>query len=473
MSLPRERLVPLIVACGLFMENLDSTVLATALPAIAKSLDVNPLRLNLAITAYLFSLAVFIPVSGWVADKFGARDVFRAAIGVFVAGSVLCGFSRSMVALVVARVIQGVGGAMMVPVGRLVVLRLVPQAGLVRAMTYLTVPALIGPVIGPPLGGLITTYGSWRWIFWINVPIGVLGIYLVTRFVPDAREHDVPPIDIRGFLLSAIGLIGLVVGFETLGRGLVPAGAIGAFLVVGLGGSVLYTRHARRVRNPILDLSLLDLPTFRAAIAGGSLFRIGIGALPFLLPLLLQIAFGLNPLQSGLLTFASAAGALTMRLAANPLLVRFGFKRVLLGTTVIGAGSIATCAAFTPRTPEAVILLVLLAGGFFRSLQFTSVNVLAYAEVERERLSHATSFAGTAQQLSLSVGVGTAALILHLTVGEAARAGLSSRNFIPAFLIVAAMSASAALVYARLPADAGAGLIRDPLRRSLSQPSES
>jgi MFS family permease len=196
-DLPRERLVPLIVACGLFMENLDSTVLATALPAIAKSLDVNPLRLNLAITAYLFSLAVFIPVSGWVADKFGARDVFRVAIGVFVAGSVLCGFSSSMVALVVARVIQGVGGAMMVPVGRLVVLRLVPQAGLVRAMTYLSVPALIGPVIGPPLGGLITTYGSWRWIFWINVPIGVLGIYLVTRFVPDAREHDVPPIDIR------------------------------------------------------------------------------------------------------------------------------------------------------------------------------------------------------------------------------------------------------------------------------------
>ena len=225
--------------------------------------------------------------------------------------------------------------------------------------------------------------------------------------------------------------------------------------------------------NPILDLSLLDLPTFRAAIVGGSLFRIGIGALPFLLPLLLQIAFGLNPLQSGLLTFASAAGALTMRLAANPLLVRFGFKRVLLGTTVIGAGSIATCATFTPHTPEAVILLVLLAGGFFRSLQFTSVNVLAYVEVARERLSHATSFAGTAQQLSLSMGVGTAALILHLTVGEAARTGLSSLDFIPAFLIVAAMSASAALVYARLPADAGAGLIRDPLRRSLSQPSES
>jgi MFS family permease len=359
-------------------------------------------------------------------------------------------------------VIQGVGGAMMVPVGRLVVLRLVPQAGLVRAMTYLTVPALIGPVIGPPLGGLITTYGSWRWIFWINVPIGLLGIYLVTRFVPDAREHDVPPIDIRGFLLSAIGLIGLVVGFETLGRGLVPAGAIGAFLVVGLAGSVLYVRHARRVSNAILDLSLLALPTFRAAIAGGSLFRIGIGALPFLLPLLLQIAFGLNPFQSGLLTFASAAGALTMRLAANPLLVRFGFKRVLLGTTFIGAGSIAACAVFTPRTPAIVILLVLLAGGFFRSLQFTSVNVLAYVEVERERLSHATSFSGTAQQLSLSMGVGTAALILHLTVGEAARAGLSSTDFIPPFLIVAAMSASAALVYARLPADAGASLITRP-----------
>jgi EmrB/QacA subfamily drug resistance transporter len=457
--------VPLIVACGLFMENLDSTVLGTALPAMAKSLDVNPLWLNLAITAYLFSLAIFIPVSGWVADKFGARDVFRAAIAVFVTGSVLCGLSSSIVALVCARVLQGIGGAMMVPVGRLVVLRLVPHADLVRAMTYLTVPAMIGPVIGPPLGGLITTYSSWRLIFWINVPIGILGIYLVSRFVPDAREHDVLPIDIRGFLLSGIGLIGLVVGFESLGRGLFPTGVVAASLIVGLAGIALYMRHARHVSNPILDLALLGLPTFRAAIAGGSLFRIGIGALPFLLPLLLQVGFGLNPLQSGLLTFASAAGALMMKLAANPLLARFGFKRVLIGTTLIGAASIAMCATFTPSTSEIVILLVLLAGGFFRSLQFTSVNVIAYAEVEPRQLSHATSFASTAQQLSISMGVAVAALILHLTAAAKATGDLAAGDFIPAFLVVAAVSASAALVYASLPADAGAALARPPSDR--------
>jgi EmrB/QacA subfamily drug resistance transporter len=349
-------LIPLIVACALFMENLDSTAIATALPTIAAAFGESPVRLSLAITAYLFALAVFIPVSGWIADRFGARRVFRAAILVFVLGSVLCGFAGSVLELVLARILQGMGGAMMVPVGRLVLLRSTPKQDLVRAMAWLTVPALIGPVLGPPLGGFITTYVSWHWIFWINVPIGALGIVLATRFIPDLREERPPPLDLTGFLLSALGLIGLVAAFETAGRDLVPTGVTLLLLASGSAGVGLYLWHARRVRYPLLDLALLRVPTFRAAVVGGFLFRIGIGALPFLLPLMLQEAFGLNPFDSGLLTFAAAAGAMAMKATAQPILRLFGFKRVLIVNALIGACFLAMNGLFEPSTPHLVIL---------------------------------------------------------------------------------------------------------------------
>jgi len=467
--LVKERLVPLVVACGLFMENLDSTILATALPTIAGALEVSPLRLNLAITAYLFSLAVFIPLSGWVADRFGAKLVFRLAIVVFVLGSIGCGLATSLPWLVAARVLQGLGGAMMVPVGRLLVLRSVPRAGFVNAMAYLTVPALIGPVIGPPLGGFITTYGSWRWIFWINVPVGLLGLLLVTRFVEEVREVGVPPLDLTGFLLSSAAMIGLVVGLETIGRGVVPPAATLGAMLAGAVVAGLYVRHARRTASPILDLGLLGLATFRAALLGGFLFRMGIGALPFLLPLLLQLGFGLSPFHSGLITFSAAAGALTMKFAASRIINRFGFRPVLVGTALIGAVSIAACATFTPATPPALIIVVLLIGGFFRSLQLTSINAVAYADVEPARMSRATSLASTGQQLSLSVGVGTAALILHLTTGGAPEGTLTAAEVRPAFLLVALISAGAALVYARLPRDAAAALTTR--RRAVAGPT--
>lgn len=448
------------------MENLDSTVLATSLPAIARSLGENPLRLNLAITAYLFSLAVFIPVSGWVADKWGARNVFRAAIALFMGGSILCGFSQSIGALVLARIVQGIGGAMMVPVGRLVVLRLVPREELVRATAFLAVPGLIGPVLGPPVGGFITTYASWRWIFWINVPIGLVGMVLVSRHIANVREENVPPLDLRGFVLAALAVTGIMAGFETVGRGLMPLAATLGALAAGVVALALYLWHERREAHPILDLSLLRIASFRAAQTGGSLFRIGVGALPFLLPMLLQLSFGLNPLQSGLITFVSAAAALGMKFLAQPILDRYGFRRVLMTTVLVSAASIAVCAAFTPATPKPLILFVLLTGGFFRSLQFTSINVIAYADVPRPRMSAATSFASTVQQLSLSVGVGLAALVLHLTVGHTTTAALAARDFVPAFLIVAAVSASAALVYRRLPLDVGRELMaRTPRAR--------
>lgn len=450
-------LIPLIVACALFMENLDSSVLATALPSIAASLGESPLKLNLAITSYLFSLAVFIPVSGWVADRFGARTVFRAAIIVFTLGSLLCGLADSFWTLVGARVLQGLGGAMMVPVGRMVMLRTIPKSELVRAVTWLTVPALIGPVMGPPLGGFLTTYLSWRWIFWINLPIGLLGVILVTLYIPNIREEKVPPLDWRGFLMSAFGLCGLVFGFETIGRGLLPDAAVAGLLVVGAIGIGLYLRHARRHPHPLIDLSLLKIRTFRAGVAGGFLFRIGVGALPFLLPLMLQLGFGLTAFQSGMVTFASAAGALTMKMAAGPILRRLGFRRVLIGNALLSGTFIGICGLFRPDMAYPLMFGLLLLGGFFRSLQFTSINTLSISDIDNPRMSRATSFTSMMQQLSLSAGVAVGAMVLHGTVSYGG--GLEqirADSFMPAFIVVGATAMLSAIVFLRLPHDAGA-----------------
>jgi EmrB/QacA subfamily drug resistance transporter len=283
----------LIIATALFMENMDGTVLATSLPAIAGDLHEDPIVLKLALTSYMLTLAVFIPASGWVADKLGARTVFCSAIVVFTLGSVLCGVSSTLAELIGARVFQGLGGAMMVPVGRLVLLRSVPKSEMVDSLAYLTVPALIGPVVGPPLGGFITTYFHWRWIFWINVPIGLLGIALTLRFIANVREQDVGRFDVKGFFLSGGGLLSLVFGLTVIGRSIVPAGVVVGLVAIGALLLALYVAHARRTADPILDLNLLKLPTFVAGVVGGFLFRLGIGAIPFLMPLLLQIGFGL------------------------------------------------------------------------------------------------------------------------------------------------------------------------------------
>src|SRR5208282_5557698 len=280
-----EFLTPIIVGCALLMSMIDSTVISTALPAMAKSLGENPIRLNLAITSYLLSLAIFIPISGWMSDKFGSRTVFRSAIAIFTVGSVLCGLSHSLMELVAARVLQGLGGAMMTPVGRAVVLKTVPKADLVEAMSYLTVPAVMGPVVGPPLGGFIVTYWSWRWIFFINVPIGVVGMTLVTMYIENFREPEVPPLDLYGFMLTGLGLAGLVFGFEVIGRGVIPPALIATVIGGGALCIALYVVHARRSDHPIIDLGLLKIPTFAAPTVAGGMFRIGIGALPFLLPM--------------------------------------------------------------------------------------------------------------------------------------------------------------------------------------------
>jgi EmrB/QacA subfamily drug resistance transporter len=455
---PRAIMVPLIVACALFMQNLDSTIIATALPSIAESLHEEPLRLNLAITSYLLSLAIFIPLSGWMADRFGARTVFRWAIVAFTLGSIACGFSSTLGELVAARIIQGVGGAMMVPVGRLVLLRTVPKSDLVWAMSYLTVPALLGPVIGPPLGGFIVTYSSWRWIFFINAPIGVLGVALVNLFIEDIREADRPPLDIRGFVLAGVGLATLMFGFEMVGRGPWPASIVAILLIVGAVALALYVTHARRAAYPIIDLALLRIPTFMTATVGGSLFRIGIGALPFLLPLMLQLTFGLTPFASGLLTFASAAGAMTMKMTAAPIIRAVGFRRTLIGNAVICSLFLFANGLFRPSTPHMVIFITLLVGGFFRSLQFTSTNTLAFADVPPAMMSRATSFTSMAQQLSISVGVGLSALLLHITQTMRGATALEPTDFMLAFIVVAVIALFPVGLFTRLSPEAGAEL---------------
>ncbi len=448
-------LAPLIVGCALFMEMLDSTVISTALPAIAHSMHQSPIRLNLAITAYLLSLAVFIPISGWIADRFGARTVFRTAISIFTIGSVCCGMSHSLGQLVAARILQGFGGAMMVPVGRLIVLKTVSKADLVTAMSYLTVPAVLGPVVGPPVGGFIVTYYSWRWIFFINVPIGIIGITLVTLYIPNIREDEVWPLDLLGFLLTGTGLAGMVFGFEMVGREMLPNTIVAAVLGGGALCATLYVLHARRVRYPIINLKLLSIPTFNIATVGGGLFRMGIGALPFLLPLLLQLVFGLTPFASGLITFTGAAGALFMKATAPPIIRRFGFRSVLLSNGVICAFIMMSYALFRPTTPYAIIVLALLLGGFFRSLQFTALGTLAYADVPNELMSNASSLASMAQQLFLSLGVASAALLLHLSLGGRNVATLSARDFTWPFVITGVLALIATAMYIPLEHHAG------------------
>ncbi len=460
--MPTNAIVPLIVACALFMENLDSTVISTALPAIAADLHEDPIALKLALTSYLLTLAVFIPISGWMADRFGPRTVFRLAIVVFTIGSVLCGFSTSLLDFVVYRIIQGLGGAMMTPVGRLVVLRSIPKHEYVSAFAWLVVPALIGPMIGPPLGGFITTYFSWRWIFWINIPIGILGVLLATKFIENIREEYVPPLDAKGFILSGIGLAGLAFGLTTIGQAFMPASISLAMLGIGGAFTFAYVLHARVTPFPLLDLRLLSVPTFRASVIGGSLFRVGVGSLPFLLPLLFQIGFGLSPLQSGLLTFAGAAGAMAMRASVAPILRRFGIKRVLLINTGIASAFIAACALFRVDTPYWFILSILLIGGFFRSLQFSSINSLAFADLGDSDMSKATGFTSVAQQLSITAGIAIGALGLEAARHFRGDAMLVAADFSWAILLVSLISVSSFFVLLPLPIDAGASLTAAP-----------
>ena len=451
----KQRVIPLIVATALFMENMDSTVIATSLPAIAADIGSSPLTLKLAITSYLLSLAVFIPASGWTADRFGARMVFALAVAVFMAGSIGCALSGSVTDFVIARILQGMGGAMMTPVGRLVLLRSIDKSALVNAMAWVTVPALIGPVIGPPLGGFITTYFSWHWIFLINIPIGLIGIFMAMKFIDPIKSVNPERFDLYGLVLAGIGLGGIAFGLSVAGLNLLPWGVVAALVGIGSISMTLYVLHARRTGSPVLDFSLLRLSTLRASIVGGFMFRLGIGALPFLLPLLMQFGFGLTPFQSGLVTFASAVGAMGMKTLAARIIRAFGFRNMMTINAVLSAFFLAACALFTPATPLLLIMIILVVGGFFRSLQFTAINTVAYAEVEQAQMSRATTLVSVNQQLAVSAGVAVGAFCVETTLWLRHQVDLTASAFPPAFLVVALISAASSYFFWQMPDDAG------------------
>ena len=451
-------IAPLIVGCAQFMHQFDGAVIATALPAMAESLHEDPVRLNLAIACYLLALAVFVPVSGWMADRYGAKRIFILAIIIFTISSVLCGLVSSLPELVLMRTIQGMGGAMMTPVGRVIVIKSVPKLQLVTAMNYITIPAVLGPLLGPAVGGFIVTYFSWPWIFFMNLPIGLAGLLLVRAYIPDIRQEDAGPLDLRGFALLSVALAGLVLGFSAIGRGLLPGPVIAGAIGIGAICGALYLLHARRTQNPIIDLALMKIRTFSASTTGGCLFYLGTVSSTFVLALLLQLGFGLSAFQAGVITLASAAGSLLMRFTFRPVLRLFGFRPLLIWNALLTGAFLVSCGFFTAATSYVVIVAILFIGGWSRSIQFTAAQSLAYADMPPEKTSRATSFSAMAQQLTQSIGVGLAALVVHISLSWHERSTLTPDDVAPAFFTLGLLSVASAVIFWRLPRNAGAEL---------------
>jgi EmrB/QacA subfamily drug resistance transporter len=461
---PFSSLVPAIIGSAMLMQTLSANVVANALPTMARSLHEDPVHLNTVITVYLLAGAIFLPISGWAADKFGARRLFLLAIGLYASACAGSGLAQNLPELLLARFCQGAAGAMIGPVGRLVLLRTTPKHDLVRAMSVLTMPAMLGPVVGPVIGGLIVTYGSWRWIFFINLPVAALGVFLVHRYIEDVREDKVVPLDWTGLLLTGAGMAAVVYGFENLGRNELPALGVAALMAGGAALLTVYAWYAARNPDAILDFKLLKIKTFFASVVGGAFLRMGMGAMPFLLALLLQVAFGFSAIGAALVTFSSAAAALVMKTTAPPILAHYGFRRTLLVNAVIVSVLFMACAVFTRSTPIWIIVILLCGGGFFRSLQFTSLNGIAFADIEMNQMSRASTMSTMAQQLSQSIGVGLAATSLRLVQVTERTTDLGVSVIAPVFLIIGVLSLVSALFFLKLPANAGAGLHGAPRR---------
>jgi EmrB/QacA subfamily drug resistance transporter len=461
---PFSSLVPAIIGAANLMQTLSATVIANALPSMAVTLRVDPVQLNSTITVYLLALAVFLPVSGWAADRFGAKRVFLIAIALYAAACAACGFANTLPELLIARAAEGAAGALMGPVGRLVLLRSTPKRDLVRAMSVLTMPSLLGPVIGPPIGGFIVTYFSWRWIFFLNLPIAALGLFLVTRYINDIKEAEAGPLDWVGMILTGIGMAAVVFAFENLGKAHLPPLMAPGLMGGGLALLGVYAIYARRAPHAILDLKLFRIPTFFASVVGGAFMRMGVGATPFLLAILLQVVFGLSALQAGLMTFASAAAALAMKTTAPPILQRFGFRNTLSVNAVIVGLSFMAYAVLTKTTPHWIIYAILLTGGFFRSLQFTALNGLAFADVEQARMSRASTMSAMGQRLAQSIGIGFAATLLRLFQSHDHVARVTVGAIQPAFLIIGLVALVSGGFFVLLPANAGAELNGRPRR---------
>jgi EmrB/QacA subfamily drug resistance transporter len=451
--------VTTLIAGAFFMEMLDGTIIATALPQMARSFHVGPVSLNMGMTAYMLTLAVFIPISGWVTDRFGSRSIFGTAIGVFTVASVFCGLSSTLTQFILMRILQGVGGAMMVPVGRLIVLRTAPREKLTQVLAYITWPGLSALVIGPPLGGFITTYASWHWIFFLNLPIGILALVLTLLWIENVRGEEVHPFDWLTFVLGGFASAGAVYAMEKLGseggHWQLPAAILALSLLSGTVAVLVARRHPAK---SLIDFESMKLKTYSLSIYGASAFRIAVAVLPFLLPLMFQIAFGLSAFQSGLYLLPFFLGDLTMKALIIQTLRRFGFRRVLIVNGVITSASMALCATLSPSTPVILIVIILFFHGAFRSMEFTCLTTLAYSEVESSRMSHANSFLSTVMQLSSGLGVAVGAITLRLVAhahGHSA-AVPQLHDFHMAILLMSVLSLGPVIDSLGLAQDAGA-----------------
>ena len=459
-ALPGEAdkwLVPWLVAVAFFMEALDTTILNTAVPTIANALHVVPLSMKAVLSSYTLSLAIFIPISGWVADRFGTRLVFSSAIGIFTLGSLLCGISSNIHVLVACRILQGLGGAMMVPVGRLTMVRTFAKSELIRAMSFVAIPGLIGPMLGPVTGGLIVGYFNWRVIFFVNLPIGLLGLYMVHRHLPDYLEPDTKPLDFPGFLLfgSGIGLLSYVLevfGEHTLtGPQILGLLAVSAVLLAGYGF------RAMRTAYPLLRITLFRLRTFRSAVGGSFFTRLGIGGIPFLFPLLYQVGLGFTPIQSGMMMMPQAIAAMSLKLTMPVILSRFGYRAVLNSNTVILGLLIMLFATIGAHTPVWLVVMEVFCYGFFTSLQYTSMNTLAYADVTERETSSASTMVSTIQQMSISFGVATSSLATAFFIPDRFRSNPSEmiHGIHRAFFVLGAMTILSTFIFTGLKRDDG------------------
>ena len=451
--------IALLVAAAFFMEFIDGTVIATALPQMAISFGVSAVDLNAGMSAYMLTLAVLIPASGWAAERFGARNVFTFALAVFTLASLFCAMAPGVGEFILLRIIQGVGGALMVPVGRLTVLKTTPKPQLIKAIATLTWPALVAPILGPPLGGFITHYASWHWIFYINVPLGIIAMILAWRLFPQQPADQPKHFDTPGFVLTGLAMLALVTGLELISQDHILWTTAVLLLAAGAAMSVLAVRHLSRSAAPMVHLGSLVIPTFRISMGGGSLFRITISAVPFLLPLMLQVGFGMDPFHAGLLVLAVFAGNLAMKPATTPLIRRFGFRPVLVVNGLLSVFSLLFCAFLTPGTPDWLIMLLLFLGGLSRSMQFTGISTLAFSDVPARHMADANTLFSTALQLSVGLGITVGALGTRFgeqLVERMQWQAVPGMSFKIAFVVIAVITLFGWLDMLRLKPDAGA-----------------